>query len=773
MAPWRGAVDPARAGTPRGVRLARLRAHLAVPFVRNAYSLAGSTLASAVLGLTFWLAASWAYETDDVGRDAALISTMIFLSSLSQLNLANGFNRFVPTAGHRTRRLVLVGYGAAAGTAAVAATVFVLGIDVWAPRLSLLHEQAPYALWFVAGTVVWTVFALQDAVLTGLGEAHWVLVENVAYGVGKLVLLVSVAALLPVLGVFAAWTAPLVVAIVAVNGLIFRRLIPARHHPPLEAVDAPVVRRYIGFDLVGSWTMTATIGVLPIIVLATVGPSGSAYLYMSWTIAYTLYLVSIGVGMSFVTESARTPERIIELARDLMGHALRIVAPLSLLVAIAAPLVWKMFPPEYGANATTLLRLLVLSAIPNIVTVTYLSIARVQRRMRAVIVTSMALAIGVIALTVVLTDAIGVTGVGVAWFVSQSVLATVLLLGELRTVWLPLVPVRRGRSPRPERRLRPARRQPNALVATALGAAELAADEWAASDAAQSTEGVRIVSATDRADREPVVLKVATDGIGATALAHERQVLAELSVTAPPGIAGVLPAVRRAASGALSWTVEDRLPGRDAREVLEDPGLRSLVHADVVDRMCRLYDATGRSTDVGRAPDLLEVALEVLGSLPASRLREQADATKLAQLGSELRDELRRRPVTVARIHGNLWAGNIICDPGTRSVTGIVNWEWSGDDLPVVDVMHLLATSRALVERRELGAVVRDIVATGELGGADGALLARVPGVSELSVRSAILLAWLRHVRRRIERGPDAAGALWMSRNVHQVLESV
>jgi O-antigen/teichoic acid export membrane protein len=776
MARWRG-VD---LESPRDVyppehaagRWTRLQRGLADPFVRNAYSLVGSTLASSALGFAFWLAAAWAYDRADYGRDATLIATMLFLSSLSQLNLTNGFNRFVPTAGLRARRLVLVGYLVAAGTAALTATVFVLGIELWAPRLSFVQDHLPYALWFVGGTVVWTLFALQDAVLTGLGEAQWVLVENVAYGIVKLVLLVTVAALLPVLGVFAAWTAPLAVAVVAVNLLIFRRLVPARAHPPLESVDAATVRHYVGFDLVGTWTMTATIGLLPLIVLAIVGPRGSAYLYTSWTIAYTLYLVSIGVGMSFVTESARAPERIVELARDMMAHALRIVAPLALLGALAAPLIWLVFPAGFGENATTLLRVLLLSAIPNVVTVTYLSIARVQRRMRAVIVATLCLAVGVVGLSVVLTHAIGVTGVGVAWLVSQSALALVLLLGELRTVWLPYVPIRRLRGRKASGAgFRPAQREPNALVATALESAGLTADGWVRSDAMLNTAGILVVAVRDRAG-DPTVLKVAIDSFGAAALDHERAVLGELRAVAPPLVAAVLPGGRRGEAGAIVWSVEDRPPGRDARELVADPEARERVLADVVTRMRALYDATARPSGVD-ASELLGSAFAALDALPATRLRGAADAAKLAQLEHELSDQLRSGSPTVARVHGNLWVGNVVCAPGTSIVTRIVNWEWSDWDLPVVDVMHLLLTTRSQVEDRELGAVVRDLLGAGALDPSEAELLASVPGASELSVRSAVLLAWLRHVRRRVERGAGEVGSLWMTHNVHQVLESV
>jgi hypothetical protein len=238
-------------------------------------------------------------------------------------------------------------------------------------------------------------------------------------------------------------------------------------------------------------------------------------------------------------------------------------------------------------------------------------------------------------------------------------------------------------------------------------------------------------------------------------------------------MAAVLPDVRRGAAGAAVWSVETRPPGYDAGEVLVSRDARDRLVTEVVERMTALYAATARPVDVaGDVSAMLEVALAALEALPASRLRAPADAAKLEQLEAELREQLRRGDLTIARVHGNLWPGNVVCAPRTTTVTGIVNWEWSGWDLPGVDVMHLLLTSTAAVEGRELGAVVRDVLAADRLAPPDAGLLAGVPGAGELSVRSTVLLAWLRHVRRRIERDAGV-GAVWVSHNVHQVLESV
>src|SRR4029077_13761272 len=75
-------------------------------------------------------------------------------------------------------------------------------------------------------TAATTIFTLQDSVLTGLQTARWIPLENSLYAATKLVLLIALAALLPTAGPFVAWNAPLLPAIIAINWLIFRRLIP-------------------------------------------------------------------------------------------------------------------------------------------------------------------------------------------------------------------------------------------------------------------------------------------------------------------------------------------------------------------------------------------------------------------------------------------------------------------------------------------------------------------------------------------------------------------
>ena len=173
------------------------------------------------------------------------------------------------------------------------------------------------------------------------------------------------------------------------------RLPPARPPPRRrpEAVVEPVhardLGRYVTADYFASLLWTATTSLLPLIVLAIVGRGGERLLLLSWTIAYTLYLLSRNLGMSLVTEGARAPQRLYEFALRTLAQSGKIVVPLALAVALLSPVILRLLGPEYVDGASVLLPLLVLSAIPNVVIATFLergpgaaSDARGRRRHR-------------------------------------------------------------------------------------------------------------------------------------------------------------------------------------------------------------------------------------------------------------------------------------------------------------------------------------------------------------------------------------------------------
>src|SRR4029078_9627718 len=102
------------------------------PLFSHAYTLILNTGLTSGLGFIYWILAGRLYSPATVGRNAAVISALVFLSGLAQLNLRPVLGRFVPVAGRSPARFVLLAYGATATVAFAAASVYLLSSDIWA-----------------------------------------------------------------------------------------------------------------------------------------------------------------------------------------------------------------------------------------------------------------------------------------------------------------------------------------------------------------------------------------------------------------------------------------------------------------------------------------------------------------------------------------------------------------------------------------------------------------------------------------------------------------
>ncbi len=658
------AAQPGLPGIPGWVaaRLPRRVAdHLGSSLYRNGYALVIATGATSLLGFLYWLLAARRYSQADVGRNSALIASMTFLANLAHLNLTNGLNRFVPTAGRNTGRLVALAYLVAGALSVVAALIFIGGIELWSPKLTALVRENPVAVGaFIAATALWVVFQLQDSVLIGLGRADWVLVENVVFGVIKIALLVVLAVALPKEGIFASWALPLIVIVVPINVLIFRRLVP-RHRADREAVVEPVhardLGRYLTADYFASLLWTATTSLLPLVVLAIAGAKQSASFYISWTIAYTLYLLSRNLGMALVTEGARAPARLYEFALRTLAQCGKIVIPLALVVALLSPLILWLYGPQYVDSASLLLPLLVLSAIPNVVIATFLSAARVQRRMLAVVVVTATLSVSVMGLSVVLLHRYGLTGVGVAWLLAQSLVAVGLLLTELRAVWLPRVPMHR--LPRPSF----TRNHAAAAAKPALAAA----GGWRSAGEARADPDLGAIVVESSATGDLGVLRFARTDLGGRSLCRHQTGLTALGpAPVPDEWRAIAPALLASGEvGGRPWLVETHIDGCDARHAAARCG-HDLIQARAGAAIRVLHTATATETPVDE--DVLRVWVDEpvneLRTTAGSPLRAGADRAALDRVQGLLREELGGRVLTTSMVHGDYWLGNVLTVTG-------------------------------------------------------------------------------------------------------------
>ncbi|GAA3490339.1 lipopolysaccharide biosynthesis protein [Streptomyces cremeus] len=413
------------------------------PLFRNAYALMLNTGVSALLGLSFWLAAARYYTPEAVGQGSAAIAAMKLLAGLTALTLTGAMARFIPVSGRRTGRLVLRTYAGSSLVVAVAAGTFLLTLDFWGPSYRFLHGPLN-GLGFVLAVVLWSLLTLQDGVLTGLRSALWVPVGNTVFSAVKLLLLVLIAASVPTAGVFVSWVAAISVSVVPLGILVFRRLVP-RHAAATEGLAEPPSLRQMGRFLAGDYTGSlfslAVVYLVPVIVASQVPPADNAYFYITTTIGGTVNLLAINMGASLTVEGAHDPASLARNCRASLRKMAKLMVPVAAVLFFGAPYILRVFGAGYAEAATPLLRWFAVGALLRVVIEVYFAVLRAQSRTSGLAWLQGALCALVLGLTLVLLPRLGLTGAGVAEVSSLAVIAAVAAVKLYGVVRRPAEPV--------------------------------------------------------------------------------------------------------------------------------------------------------------------------------------------------------------------------------------------------------------------------------------------------------------------------------------------
>ncbi len=773
-----------------------LGAVLANPLTRNGYALVASFAITSVLGVVFWIVAARLYPQDQVGIGGVVVTTMITLSSASQLGFGNWLNRELPVAGQARARLVLLAYAAGVTASLLLAIVFLMVAPTVAPTLARTLDNVWLMAWFALAVATWTLFALQDSVLAGLRLSVWVPVENAAYALIKLALLPALALVtVSGLALFAAWTLPLLLLILAVNLPVFRKVarpVPGEASRPID------VRRMvglIGWDYAAGLALTAALGIAPILVLNHSGPDGSASYHLSWTITYALYLVGRSMGISLLAEGVASPGRLRRLGADALLHALGPIMGAATVIVAGAPLIMGLFGPGYAAQGSAILQILALASIPWGCVTIQLALARVRGEMRLIFAVQLATLLLVVALGLWLLPRHGPPGMALAWLLAHALVLAGLVARHLRRAGkdgaiafvLDLATamadtIGKVRSPRgrtdapqlPHRQL--------TLLLEAVG--EPGATTWRPLEMRVSYSDSVILFLGDPASPTPTPRAVLKYSASLEGMAALRRCLV--------GTAAVHEEVRHLALGfdlpailasldkpELVASLEAVIKGEDGRRALRGPDNGpSLRQAAAAIRTIHDARSEMRVLDQAWADAWIEAPVKRLPVASTVLLSRQGRAQALRRFGDWQRSFWLGRVVELGRCHGDCTPDNLMFEDGPEGprLTGILDWEQTRPDAPAdLDLALLVLIMRMHAEASQMGDVVRQMLDVPALNereqrwvGTDAQALA---WDDPDWVRAITGLAWLRHVAGNLEKAHHyGRNRLWLAHNVDWVL---
>lgn len=397
-----------------------------VSLYRNAVYLIINSGATAFLGFIFWIVVARLYSTSDVGLGSALLSAVGLLSFIGTLGLGFGIIRYLPGFDNKTR-LLNSSFTISLLASIVVALIFLVGLPFWSPKLMFVWGNLIFLIAFVAFVAVATLSQIVNQTFIGFRRAGFTLAQGIIASLAKLLLVVAFAAIFKVFGIFASWGLAVAVAL-AVGLFLFLPQILHLYHP-FPSFQRQVTNEMVHFSFanyIGGALQSAPAWILPLMVLNLISAEANAYFYVTWAMAGLLLAIPATISLSLFAEGSYLEERLGGDLRKSLKLIALLILPAIIIVVLLGDKLLLLFGKEYSVEGAKLLWLLAPAALPASVNFLYLGVARVEKKLKTIILVTGATAFGTLVLSYFLLPHLGILGAGVGWLASQTIVALVL-----------------------------------------------------------------------------------------------------------------------------------------------------------------------------------------------------------------------------------------------------------------------------------------------------------------------------------------------------------
>lgn len=328
----------------------------------NGGSLILNVLVSGFGGFIFWIVVANNATPTAVSQGTALISAMLGVLMLSQQTISANIPPLIAAA-PRPRQLAAKAYGIATLMTAFFTIAYVVFGPVFADGLGFLRDLR-LAVIFVVGCLVWSSFALQDAMLAGIRKGQYVLAENTVWTLCRVALVLAIPAIGLTLGVeliVATWLVPATVMVGIVSYYLFwSNNAPLSRPLGNHQFDRKKLFVHLGWEQATSFSAGLTTIGMPAVALTAIGAAAAA----PFLAAYQFVVVSESAMGTFTNAFAVEIRRLGRVTPNLLRLTLALMAVFSVAVVGATQLFaddfMALFGSEYRGPGGAALRILAL-----------------------------------------------------------------------------------------------------------------------------------------------------------------------------------------------------------------------------------------------------------------------------------------------------------------------------------------------------------------------------------------------------------------------------
>jgi O-antigen/teichoic acid export membrane protein len=392
-----------------------------VSLYRNAVYLVIYSAVNSLTGILFWIAAARLYDTGSVGLASATITAIGFVVLFSALGLDYGLVRFLPGANVRTNDTINTCFTASGFAAVILAGVFLAGLGVWSPALLAIRENALFILSFIIIALIFTLSGFVTQVFIARRRAGFALTQGLVFGLSRFIPLVLLAPVISGLGIYVSWGIAVLVSTLLAVFWFLPWII--REYRPRFGIKKAVLADMFRFSLANFisnilWALPMV--ALPLMVVNILGAEQNAFYYVGWSVASTIFIIPAATSQSLFAEGSHSQEKLAHEVRKCLKISFVLIIPaLIILLALGDKILW-LFGRAYSENTTRLIWIITPSIFPLSINYIYLSIKRIEKKMKRAVILSAVIAVITLGLSCFLLPGMGILGAGLGWLAGQT-----------------------------------------------------------------------------------------------------------------------------------------------------------------------------------------------------------------------------------------------------------------------------------------------------------------------------------------------------------------
>ena len=385
------------------------------PVYRSSSFLSLGSVFSIGAGFLFWLVAARSYSVQEVGVATALISALNLVYFAAKLGFDNALIRFFPS--EDKAKVLNTCLSVTVVGSFLVGLLFIL-VSPYVGFASSSLGSFNFGIFFIALACTQSmVFILSNAFIA-LRKSELFFLQNVVLA-ARIPLLIPLA-ILGTFGIFGAWGVSFFITAVVSFAFV------AKYAKVNFRIDKDFFRtslRFSWWNYIAELFRKGPLLILPIMILAMVGPANAAYYYIVSSIANVLFIIPDALSTSLFVEGSHG-ESLRANAKKALIAAFALLVPAVAVAYLFGGVLLGLFGPNY-VQAINILRPLALSSFFIAIYYIFVPIQNVRMRVESMALLNLVGFVLLLGLSYFFILRFNVVGVGYAWFITYAIIALI------------------------------------------------------------------------------------------------------------------------------------------------------------------------------------------------------------------------------------------------------------------------------------------------------------------------------------------------------------